>query len=116
MKVFSCLGAVPIQFAEERGWGPVTCELPFLGRLLGIFLDGGANILRVRGLLSSCEIPKDCFYLLTVCISNNKFCIRKFQQNGNKAAAEARLPPMMVGSVFFGMGAVHFWRKNNPAP
>jgi hypothetical protein len=40
-----CLAAVPIEFAEERQWGPVTSELPFLALLLGTFAGGGANIL-----------------------------------------------------------------------
>lgn len=39
-----CLAAVPIQFAEDRGWGPVTSELPFLALLLGIIMGGLANI------------------------------------------------------------------------
>jgi hypothetical protein len=40
-----CLAAIPIQFAEERHWGPVTSELPFLALLLGIFGGGAANVL-----------------------------------------------------------------------
>jgi hypothetical protein len=39
-----CLAAVPIQFAEKRGWGPVTSELPFLALLLGVVMGGLANI------------------------------------------------------------------------
>lgn len=42
-----CLAAIPIQFAEERGWGPVTSELPFLALLLGTILGGAANVLFV---------------------------------------------------------------------
>lgn len=40
----SSLAAIPIQFAEERAWGPVTSELPFLGILLGTILGGSANV------------------------------------------------------------------------
>jgi hypothetical protein len=40
-----CLAAVPIQFGEDRQWGPVTSELPFLALLLGTITGGGANIL-----------------------------------------------------------------------
>lgn len=40
-----CLGAIPIQFAEDRGWGTVPSELPFLALLFGILMGGGANIL-----------------------------------------------------------------------
>ncbi|PSS23314.1 hypothetical protein M430DRAFT_136118 [Amorphotheca resinae ATCC 22711] len=82
--LYLCLAAIPIQFAEERHWGPVTSELPFLALLLGIFGGGAANVL------------------------NNKFYIQKFEKNGNKAVPEARLPPMMIGSVFFAAGLFIF--------
>ncbi|KAH7371780.1 major facilitator superfamily domain-containing protein [Cadophora sp. MPI-SDFR-AT-0126] len=75
--LYLCLGAIPIQFAEERGWGPVTSQLPFLALLSGTILGGGANIF------------------------NNKFYIRRFEANNNKPVPEARLPPMMIGSLFF---------------
>lgn len=29
-----CLAVISIQFSEDRGWGPVTWQLPFLGFLL----------------------------------------------------------------------------------
>ncbi|TAQ87243.1 hypothetical protein B7494_g4436 [Chlorociboria aeruginascens] len=82
--LYLCLAAIPIQFAEGRHWGPVTSELPFLALLLGMILGGGANIF------------------------NNQFYIRKFEANGNKAVPEARLPPMMVGSIFFAAGLFIF--------
>ncbi|CZR56685.1 probable MFS multidrug transporter [Phialocephala subalpina] len=82
--LYLCLAAIPIQFAEERGWGPVTSELPFLALLLGTITGGFANIF------------------------NNKFYLRKFEKNGNKAVPEARLPPMMFGSVFFAAGLFIF--------
>lgn len=43
--VYLCLAAIPIQFAEERGWGPVTSELPFLAIMLGTITGGGINVL-----------------------------------------------------------------------
>ncbi|KAG0646667.1 Efflux pump bik6 [Hyphodiscus hymeniophilus] len=79
-----CYGAIPIQFAEERHWGPVTSEAPFLAILLGTLLGGAANIL------------------------NNKFYLRQFERNNNKAVPEARLPPMMLGSIFFAIGLFMF--------
>jgi len=99
--IIRCLAAIPIQFAEDRGWGPVTSQLPFLGFLLGSLLGGGANVLYV---------PNLSFYalLLTGINSNNKFYIRKFEKNGNKAVPEARLPPMMIGSIFFAAGLFIF--------
>ncbi|KAL3423057.1 MFS multidrug transporter [Phlyctema vagabunda] len=81
--VYLCLAAIPIQFAEERGWGPVTSELPFLGILLGAIIGGFMNIM------------------------NNSFYTKAFNKAG-KAVPEARLPPMMVGSVFFAAGLFIF--------
>jgi hypothetical protein len=95
------LAAIPIQFAEDRGWGPVISQLPFLGFLLGALLGGGANILYVPN-------PSSCVLLLTEITSNNKFYIRKFEKNGDKAVPEARLPPMMIGSIFFAAGLFIF--------
>ncbi|KIM99526.1 hypothetical protein OIDMADRAFT_146184 [Oidiodendron maius Zn] len=84
-----CLAAIPIQFAEERQWGPVISQLPFLALLLGTFAGGGANVL------------------------NNNFYTKRFHQNGNKAVPEARLPPMMAGSVLFAAGLFIFgWTSN----
>ncbi|KAB8303178.1 hypothetical protein EYC80_004625 [Monilinia laxa] len=82
--LYLCLAAVPIQFAEERGYGPVTSELPFIALLLGTVFGGTANIL------------------------NNRFYTRKFEANGNQPVPEARLPPMMIGSIFFAAGLFIF--------
>lgn len=89
--VYLMLAAIPIQFGEERGWGPVVSETPFLGILLGALLGGAANIL------------------------NNTFYTRRFKANGNKAVPEARLPPMMVGSVFFAAGMFIFGWCSDPS-
>lgn len=40
--------------------------------------------------------------------SNNSFYIKKFEANGNRAVPEARLPPMMIGSIFFAVGLFIF--------
>jgi hypothetical protein len=45
LTISRCLAAIPIQFAEERHWGPVVSELPFIALLLGTITGGGANIL-----------------------------------------------------------------------
>jgi hypothetical protein len=44
----------------------------------------------------------------TDCLRNNSFYIRASKRNNNKAVPEARLPPMMVGSVFFAGGLFIF--------
>lgn len=78
--LYGNLAAFPIIFEQERGWSPLIGSLPFLGLLVGMVAASGVNIL------------------------NQKFYIAKFKANGNKAVPEARLPPMMVGSVAFAAG------------
>lgn len=82
--VYLMLAAVPIQFSEHRGWGPVTSELPFIGILLGAIMGGLGNIY------------------------NNTFYIKKFKANNNTPVPEARLPPMCIGSFFFTGGMFIF--------
>jgi len=62
--LYLCLSAIPIQFAGERHWGPVTSEAPFLAILLGTILGGGANILSVLH-------PSSSFLLLTILETTN---------------------------------------------
>ncbi|KAJ6087651.1 Major facilitator superfamily domain general substrate transporter [Penicillium canescens] len=54
-------------------------NLPFLGILAGMIL-GATGIINLL---------------------NQKFYIKQFQANANKAVPEARLPPMMLVSIFF---------------
>lgn len=82
--LYSNLSAFPIVFQELRGWGPVTGGLPFIAMLVGIAFAGAINI------------------------ANQKYYKRCFAANGNRPAPEARLPPMMVGSVFFAGGLFLF--------
>lgn len=76
--------AFPIVFQEERGWNLVVGALPFLAQLLGILLGAAGNVY------------------------NQKLYVRAFKANGNRAVPEARLPPMMVGSVVFAAGLFIF--------
>ncbi|KAK6606393.1 MFS multidrug transporter [Botrytis cinerea] len=85
-----CLAAIPVQFALARSYGPVTSELPFLALLLGTIFGGTANIL------------------------NNKFYTRRFEANDNQPVPEARLPPMMIGSIFFAAGLFIFGWTSSP--
>ncbi|TGO83470.1 hypothetical protein BPOR_0642g00050 [Botrytis porri] len=88
--LYLCLAAIPVQFALARGYGPVTSELPFLALLLGTIFGGAANIL------------------------NKKFYTRKFEANNNQPVPEARLPPMMIGSIFFAAGLFIFgWTSSS---
>ncbi|KAH8693177.1 putative MFS multidrug transporter [Talaromyces proteolyticus] len=78
------LAAFPIEFEEKRGWNQVVGALPFLGLLVGIF--GGAFIN----------------------IFNQKFYVKRLRQNNNRPVPEARLPPMMIGSIAFSAGLFIF--------
>ena len=82
--LYANLASFPIEFEGERGWNPLVGALPFLGLLIGILMGGGANVL------------------------NAKFYARRFHANGNKPVPEARLPPMMIGSIFFTGGLFLF--------
>lgn len=78
------LESFPIVFQEKRGWGHVTGGLPFVALLVGIFAAAAANVY------------------------NNRYYFRKLRENNGKAVPEARLPPMMVGGVFFTGGLFLF--------
>lgn len=78
------LAAFPIEFIGERGWGQVVGELPFLSMLVGIMMGAGVNLL------------------------NQRFYISRFKKNNNRPVPEARLPPMMIGSVVFAAGLFIF--------
>jgi multidrug resistance protein len=82
--LYAQLASFPIAFQEERGWNLVVGALPFLAMLLGIFIGAAMNIL------------------------NQRFYIKRFHKNNNRPIPEARLPPMMVGSIFFAAGLFLF--------
>jgi MFS family permease len=74
------LGGVPIIFGELRGWPAVSSTLPFLGIFLGACLGCLIN-------------------------SYNQVLYNKvYHAAGDRAVPEARLPPMMLGSVLFSAG------------
>ena len=82
--LYANLAAFPLEFQEERGWNELVGALPFLALLVGILFGGAANVL------------------------NQSFYLRHFHANGDKPVPEARLPPMMIGSVFFAGGLFLF--------
>lgn len=82
--LYLSLAAFPIVFQELRGWNQVVGALPFLAYLVGILIGGGINL------------------------ANQKFYIKRFKANNNRAVPEARLPPMMIGSVLFAGGMFVF--------
>ncbi|KAL9125298.1 MAG: hypothetical protein Q9217_005480 [Psora testacea] len=82
--LYANLAAFPIEFGEERGWNLLVSALPFLAFLIGIILGGATNVI------------------------NQSYYNHKFVANGGKPVPEARLPPMMVGSVVFAGGLFIF--------
>lgn len=82
--LYANLAAFPIEFQEERGWNSLVGALPFLALLLGILIGACANVF------------------------NQKFYFKRFKANNNRPVPEARLPPMMAGSLFFVAGLFIF--------
>ncbi|CAO2651380.1 Nn.00g039500.m01.CDS01 [Neocucurbitaria sp. VM-36] len=74
------LGGIPIIFRELRGWSAVSSTLPFLAILVGAILGCSMN-------------------------AYNQLLYNKvYHRAGNRAVPEARLPPMMLGSLLFAAG------------
>ncbi|KAJ9137146.1 Outer membrane protein [Pleurostoma richardsiae] len=78
--LYLSLASFPIEFQELRGWNAVIGALPFLALFVGILFGAAANLL------------------------NQRFYVKRFRANNNRPVPEARLPPMMAGSVFFAAG------------
>ncbi|KAA6412391.1 MAG: mfs multidrug [Lasallia pustulata] len=91
--LYAALMAFPIAFQEGRGWNPLVGALPFLAILIGFMLGGGVNV------------------------ANNRYYNRRFAANGDRPVPEARLPPMMLGSVFLAAGLFIFgWTAPEAQP
>ncbi|KAL4796381.1 major facilitator superfamily domain-containing protein [Aspergillus venezuelensis] len=88
--LYLSLASFPVVFQEMRGWNQVVGALPFLAYLVGILGGAGINL------------------------ANQKFYISRFKANNNRPVPEARLPPMMLGSIFFAGGLFIFgWTSQN---
>lgn len=82
--LYATLAAFPVEFQQERGWNALVGSLPFMALLLGIVIGACVNTF------------------------NQKFYVKKFHAAGNHPVPEARLPPMMLGSVAFCAGLFIF--------
>lgn len=82
--LYLSLAAFPIVFQEIRGWNQLVGALPFLAYLVGILIGAALNLF------------------------NQRFYIKRYRANNNRPVPEARLPPMMVGSVLFAAGLFVF--------
>ncbi|KAK8207206.1 MFS multidrug transporter [Phyllosticta capitalensis] len=88
--LYAQLAAFPVVFEEQRGWNKVVGALPFLAILTGILIGAVANIF------------------------NQKYYFKKLSANNFKSVPEARLPPMMLGSVFLASGLFIFGWTASP--
>ncbi|OAX82965.1 hypothetical protein ACJ72_02683 [Emergomyces africanus] len=88
--LYLSLSSFPIAFVEVRGWSQLVGHLPFLGLLTGVTMGAGLNLY------------------------NQKFYLKKFIANNRLAVPEARLPPMMIGSVVFSSGLFIFGWTSPP--
>ncbi|KAL3480240.1 major facilitator superfamily domain-containing protein [Aspergillus californicus] len=82
--LYLSLASFPVVYQEVRGWNQVVGALPFLAYLVGILFGAAINL------------------------ANQRFYISRFKANNNRPVPEARLPPMMLGSVFFTAGLFLF--------
>lgn len=82
--LYLSLASFPVVYQEVRGWNQVVGALPFLAYLVGILFGAAINL------------------------ANQRFYISRFKANNNRPVPEARLPPMMLGSVFFTAGLFIF--------
>ena len=91
--LYATLSAFPAQFQDIRGWNQLTGSLPFLGLLLGILIGAAGNIL------------------------NQRFYVKRLRANNGRPVPEARLPPMMIGSLIFTAGLfIYAWTPKRSIP
>lgn len=88
--LYASLAAFPIEFQETRGWNDLVGSLPFLAMLIGICIGAGGNYL------------------------NQQFYIQRLKANHYRPVPEARLPPMMAGSILFAAGLFTFAWSSAP--
>ena len=88
--LYSCLGALPFVFEHLRGWNLVVGALPFMAMLIGIFIGAAGNVI------------------------NQHYYVKAWAKNNYRPVPEARLPPMMIGSVVFSAGLFMFAWSSDP--
>jgi hypothetical protein len=88
--LYANLGAFPVVYQEGRGWDGVVGALPFISVFIGVLLATAANI------------------------ANQGYFSRSLAENDEHPVPEARLPPMMAGSVVFAAGLFIFAWTSSP--
>ncbi|KAM3431447.1 hypothetical protein NHJ13734_007301 [Beauveria thailandica] len=81
--LFLTLEVFPIVFLEQRKYGTVVSTLPFLAIIVGVV----------------------CAILIN--LANQPIYIKAMKKNNGKPVPEARLPPIVIGSILFTTGI--FW-------
>lgn len=81
--LFFQLESFPIVFRQKRQYSTVVSTLPFLGLFTGVV------------------------FALIINIANQPLYAKAMARNNGRAVPEARLPPMLIGGVFFSAGM--FW-------
>ncbi|KAK6386913.1 uncharacterized protein PV06_07869 [Exophiala oligosperma] len=89
--LYMCFGAFPIVYQQGRGWSAGIGGLAFLGVAVGMLLG------------------------VTYSIIDNKRYARIEEEHDGDAPPEARLPPVMVGSVALPIGLFWFAWTNGPS-
>jgi MFS family permease len=88
--LYLTLEVFPIVYLEDRGWPVVSATLPFIGLFVGILCALGINL------------------------GNIKRYARISDAAGGKPVPEARLQPMILGSIIFPIGLFWFGWTANP--
>lgn len=89
--LYLLLTAYPIVYQEMRGWNGGVGALPYIGMVTGMFM-GGALV-----------------------IAFQPWTNRRTAANGGIPRPEDRLPPCIIGSIFFPIGIFWFaWAGNYP--
>lgn len=89
--LYANLSAFAVEYEQVRGWNQVVGALPFIALLLGMGLG------------------------CCVILANQSYYGKKLRANDNRPVPEARLPPMMVGSIAFSGGLFIFAWTSDPS-
>ncbi|KAK5131015.1 hypothetical protein LTR08_001365 [Meristemomyces frigidus] len=89
--LYASLSALPLAFEDLRAWPRFTASLPFLAMLLGMALGAATNLL------------------------NQPLYLQRWRANHHRPVPEARLPPMMLGSLLYVAALFAFaWTSATP--
>ncbi|KAF2802354.1 MFS general substrate transporter [Mytilinidion resinicola] len=78
--IYLAIPTLPYEFNQTRHWNAVVGATPYTSIIIGVIFSAG------------------------VILWGGIYYKKRFIANGNKIIPEARLPPMMIGSVFFTAG------------